>query len=76
MSEAVAENINYWDIQHALERCMASNPTDGIEHRLSKDASLLADILGEMIYRKVESLPVNGIAEKRIEAFMRWKVCP
>lgn len=74
MAEGASENLSYWDVQHALERCMAVTPTDGVEHRLSKDASLLADILGAMIYRKVEFMPTSEIAEKRIEAFVRWRV--
>lgn len=68
------EMLEYADVQRALERCMAANPTDGAEHRLSKDASLIADILGEMIYLKVERLPSVGITEKRMQAFLRWQV--
>jgi hypothetical protein len=73
MAEESHSDLSYQDVQRALERCMAANPAEGVECRLSKDASLLADILGDMIYRKVESLPASAIAEKRIEVFDRWR---
>lgn len=72
----MTENIAYNDVQKALERCMSAEPVAGSEYALSKDASRLADILGEMIYRKADTLAVADVSEKAQAAFQRWKVAP
>lgn len=60
------------DIQQALERCMATEPVTGKEYGLSRDASLLGDILGEMIWRKLDKIPMRVIEGKHLEAVSRW----
>lgn len=67
------ETVTYSDIQQALERCMSAEPADGIEYRLSKDASLLGDILGDMIYRRLVEIGTGELAEKHLDALRRWK---
>lgn len=64
--------VAYMVIQRALERCMASDPPAGIEHRLGPDASLLGDILGEMIYRKIDVIPLSAVSGKHLDALNRW----
>lgn len=76
MNTEMPDILSYSDIQQALERCMAAEPVAGAEYALSKDASRLADILGEMIYRKADTLAVADVSEKAQAAFNRWKVAP
>lgn len=66
--------FTYPEIQQALERCMAAEPPHGVECRLSRDASLLGDILGEMIYRKLDSVLASAITGKHFETLERWIV--
>lgn len=66
------EVVSFSDIQHALERCMAAEPVTGKEYGLSRDASLLADILGEMIWRKLNEIPMRVVGGEHLEAVSRW----
>lgn len=60
------------DIQGAIERCIAAEPPHGPERRLSKDASLLAEILGEMIYQKAENIPIEAFTGAHLEVYRKW----
>lgn len=64
--------FNYTDIQAALERCMNAEPAEGKEYGLSRDASLLGDIIGEMIWRKLDAIPVRSVTGKHLDALNRW----
>lgn len=66
--------FTYSEIQQALEKCMAANPPTGVECGLSLDASLLGDILGEMIYRRLDEVPAAVITGKHLETLNRWMV--
>lgn len=68
------ETIPYMTIQAALERCMAADPPSGPECGLSQDASLLGDILGEMIWRKLVNVPASAITGKHLDALNRWLI--
>jgi len=72
MSTSTETAISYMDIQQALERCMAAEPVTGQEYGLSRDASLLGDILGEMIWRKLDEIPVTVMEGRHLEALNRW----
>lgn len=67
-----AASISYMDVQRALERCMAAEPVTGKEYGLSRDASLLGDILGEMIYRRLDVIPLRFIEGGHLDAVNRW----
>jgi len=64
--------VSFSDIQRALERCMLAAPPSGIERKLSHDASILADILGEMIYRRLDAIPLKMLSERHRETYRRW----
>lgn len=68
------ETISYMEIQGALERCMAVNPPSGPECGLSMDASLLGDIIGEMIYRNLDNISVSVVTGRHREALNQWLV--
>lgn len=68
----MSEIVSYHAIQTALERCMVAQPPEGIEFGLSRDASLLGDIVGEMIWRKLDEIPMNIVTGKHLEALNRW----
>lgn len=70
----MSEIISYHAIQASLERCMAAQPPEGIECSLSRDASLLGDIVGEMIWRKLTDIPMNAVTGKHLAALNRWIV--
>lgn len=72
MNTETREVISYSTIQQALERCMQVEPVEGKECGLSRDASLLGDILGEMIWRKLNEIPMSVIEGKHLEAVERW----
>lgn len=58
-------------IASAIQASMKANPAvDGVF--ISKDTSLLADILGGMIARNIDSLPEGTIQGEHLEAFQRW----
>lgn len=68
--------LSFSTIQHAIERCITADPPHGLERRLSKDASMLAEILGEMIYRKVETISIETFTAAHQEAYRRWAPWP
>lgn len=68
------ETITYLQIQQGLERCMAAEQPQGHERGLSRDASLLGDILGEMIWRRIDEAPLHAITGSHFEALVRWGV--
>lgn len=72
MNTNTQTSISYTSIQQALERCMAAEPVNGKECGLSRDASLLGDILGEMIWRKLDEIPMSVVEGKHLEAVGRW----
>lgn len=74
MSMETHDVISFSGIQQALERCMKVEPAEGKECGLSSDASLLADILGEMIWRRLNEIPMRVIGGKHLEAVGRWVV--
>jgi hypothetical protein len=67
------EVISLKTIQQAIERCCTVNPPNGIELTLHPDANLLGDILGEMIYRKLDSIPAHIVQGEHLAALDRWK---
>lgn len=63
--------ISINDIQKAIQECLASEPPkDGVF--LSRDGSLLADILGGMIARGMRSIEDSVVQGEHLEAFNRW----
>lgn len=72
MNANTEATIGYMDIQQALERCMAAEPAIGKEYGLSRDASLLGDILGEMIWRRIDAVPLKVIEGEHLDALVRW----
>jgi hypothetical protein len=68
----VTESIELRVVQAALSRCMADSPPKGVEHGLSRDASLLGEIIGEMIWRNAESISAIELSDSHREALTRW----
>lgn len=68
----VVDVLSISDIQGAIERCIAAEPPHGLERSLSKDASLLAEILGEMIYQKAEYIPIEAFTAAHQEVYRKW----
>ncbi|MEO1767942.1 DUF3717 domain-containing protein [Thiobacter aerophilum] len=61
------------EIIEALNRCMQRHPPEGIEKRLHPDANLLAEIVGEMYWRKLDDIPVRAIQGEHLEALLKWR---
>ena len=74
MNDRPGPYIRYLDVQRALERCRAAEPVSGKEYGLSRDASLFGDILGEMIWRKINEVPAHAVVGEHHEALVRWGV--
>lgn len=70
----MSDTFSYHVVQAALERCMAANPPEGAEFGLSRDASLLGDIIGEMIWRKLNEIPASVVTGKHQDALNRWLI--
>lgn len=70
----MGEMVALSDIQLAIERCMSASPPVGLECRLSKDANLLAEIFGEMIYRKLNEIHIRVLSGEHLEVYRRWHV--
>ncbi|MGC8855134.1 MAG: hypothetical protein ACP5OY_09545 [Halothiobacillaceae bacterium] len=60
------------EIIKALNRCMKQHPPEGIEKRLHPDANLLAEIVGEMCWRKLDDIPARVIQGEHLEALLKW----
>jgi hypothetical protein len=65
-------NITYQALQHAIERCITAHPASGRDLVLHPDASVLCDILGEMIYRRLDEIPEHVVQGEHRDAFERW----
>lgn len=65
--------VTFQDLQLAIKRsCGAVEPATGGGGKLPTDTNLLAEILGEMIYRKLDAIPVHVLQGEHREAFERW----
>ena len=61
------------DIEFALDSCMKAQRPTGIEFALTRDASLLAEIVAPMWYYKRTEIDISELAPEHREAFNRWK---
>lgn len=75
------ENVNHDEVlvrleqvQQAIQHSMSAVPPSGLDYRLSADASLLVDILGEMNYRKVAQVPLDTLDDRHQAVFQRWSL--
>ena len=66
--------VTFPQVQAALRRCLAEHPP--IELRLCPDASLLADVFGEMNYWGEPARALGRFTERQREAFERWHLNP
>lgn len=65
--------ISIQDVTQAVQNCLVANPPhEGVF--LSRDASLLADILGGMIGRGMRAIEDDVLQGEHREAFLRWRV--
>jgi hypothetical protein len=71
-SESASDVFSLATIQIAIERCCLVNPPAGAELRLHPDANLLGDILGEMFFRKLNSIPLRFVQGEHLAALKRW----
>lgn len=60
-------------LQQALSRCMATHPPEGLEYRMHPDANRMADLWAAMLVERIDSVPVDGVDHRVIEAFERWR---
>ena len=68
--------VSYAEVQQAIARCVSAHPSTGKDLVLHRDASLLCDILGEMIYRRLDEIQASVIQGEHLVAFQRWRVQP
>jgi hypothetical protein len=66
----LGRTLNRTDILNALQRCLEAEPT--INYCLSRDASRLAAVLGEMNYFKRESRDFEMLSINQQGAVTRW----
>ncbi len=60
------------EIHGAIKNCLTADPPrEGVF--LSRDASLLADILGGMIARRMKAIDRSVLQGEHLEAFNRWR---
>jgi hypothetical protein len=64
--------ISFADVQAALQRCLKEHPP--IEQRLCRDASLLADVFGEMTFGREQARAFAALSDDQRAAFERWHV--
>lgn len=68
----MSETLRFDEILGCLERCMAAEPVDGACYALSRDASLLAEIIGEMNWRRLDSIPWRVLVGEHRDVVLRW----
>lgn len=64
--------ISLADVQSALQKCLAAHPPEGLERVLCRDASLIADVFGDMLYFKETNRPMASIRSDRMSAIEHW----
>jgi hypothetical protein len=62
--------ISFAEVQAALQRCLAANPPVNVT--LCRDASLLADVFGEMLFFREQERSLAPFSEDHRAAFARW----
>lgn len=73
MASSLPEHVLYHDVQTAIMRCMSCEPTRKADYALSEDASLLAEVLGVLIWRKAHAVPTDSLTPQQREALLRWR---
>ncbi|MCX8016547.1 MAG: DUF3717 domain-containing protein [Rhodocyclaceae bacterium] len=73
MASSSAELVLYCDVHEAISSCMAHEPAIGEERALSADASALAEVLGELIWRKAQAIDIQSLTPRQREAIRRWR---
>jgi hypothetical protein len=76
MDAETGDQITLAAVQAALQRCLEENPPSGEERRLCRDASLLADVYGDMSYNNELMRPLAAISQKHREVLERWITTP
>lgn len=69
---STSNSIPVNDLQAALARCMTAHPPKGQELKLHRDASLMADVFGVLIYEKAHLCDLAGLEDRHREAIQRW----
>lgn len=70
-NDRIQKTVTFHDLQLAIRRSSESNPA-AAGGELPADTNRLAEILGQMIYRKLDAIPIHVLQGEHLEAFERW----
>lgn len=64
--------ISIGQLERAINRARAVEPSQGTEAALSRDVGVLAGVYGRMIYLRVDEMPWNALEERERAVLVRW----
>lgn len=64
--------ITIAQLERAINRARAVEPSQGTEAALSRDVGVLAGVYGRMIYFRAEALDWNALEERERAVLVRW----
>lgn len=64
--------LSIGQLERAINRARAVEPSQGTEAALSRDVGVLAGVYGRMIYLRVDEMPWSALEERERAVLVRW----
>jgi Protein of unknown function (DUF3717) len=71
-SSEILTQISLSDLEVAINRARAALPSQGTDHQLASDVSVLANLYGKMIYYKQVVVPMQLLSDAEQIVLLNW----